>query len=299
MKKDGKEVVKKEATIVEVVSQKIKALEAGGNIAYPKNYDPQSALRSAGLVLAEVVDKDKKPALEVCSVASVSESLLKMVMLGLNPAKKQCYFIVYGTKLQLSVSYMGNMAIAKSVRPEIGEILAQVVWKGDEFEYQILRGRKLVTKHNQTIENIDAKEFIAAYCEILDKDGSVSFTEVMTEKEIKQAWKQSKMNPVNAEGKLKIDSTHDKFTGEMAKKTVINRACKYIVNTSDDSNLVVQAVKKAELGYTEVEFEADIDGKENTKIIDITPEPVGPDEVPKIEDKKADKDNADQSGLKF
>jgi recombination protein RecT len=131
----------------------------------------------------------------------------------------------------------------------------------------------------------------------------------MTEKEIKQAWKQSKMNPVNAEGKIKIDSTHDKFTGEMAKKTVINRACKYIVNTSDDSNLVVRAVKKAELEYTEVEFEADIDGKENAQIIDITTESGELDEAPKVEDKKGGKDDTrkestggkeeDQSGLKF
>lgn len=296
VKKDN-QVAKKETTVVETVSAKIKALEASGSIAYPVNYDPQSALRSASLVLAEVVDKDKKPVLEVCTTVSVSESLLKMVMLGLNPAKKQCYFIPYGKKLQLSVSYMGNMAIAKSVRPEIGEILAQVVWKGDEFEYSISRGRKSVTKHKQELENIDTKDFAAAYCEILDSDGGVIYTEIMTEKEIKQAWKQSKMSPVNDEGKIKVGSTHDKFTGEMVRRTVINRACKYIVNTSDDSNLAVQMGRKAGVEHTDDAFDAEFSEMENQTAIDITPEETEAVEAPQVEDKTEEKGG--QEGLDF
>jgi recombination protein RecT len=39
-------------------------------------------------------------------------------------------------------------------------------------------------------------------------------------------------------------SVHDKFTDEMCKKTVINRACKNFVCTSDDSDLLIETMNR-------------------------------------------------------
>ncbi|MFH2219090.1 MAG: recombinase RecT, partial [Pseudomonadota bacterium] len=90
------EVAKKGPTAVEVVGQRIKALQSEGEIHFPPDYSPQNALRSAWLILQNTQDRNKKPALEVCTKASVYNALFDMVITGLNPEKKQGYFIVYG-----------------------------------------------------------------------------------------------------------------------------------------------------------------------------------------------------------
>jgi recombination protein RecT len=89
-----------------------------------------------------------------------------MVVQGLNPDKKQCYFIVYGNKLQMQRSYFGSMAVAKAVNPEIEDIYADVIYEGDEFEYCKVRGRNVVVKHIQTIENVKKDKIKAAYCSV-------------------------------------------------------------------------------------------------------------------------------------
>ena len=93
----------------------------------------------------------------------------------------------------------------------------------------------------------------------------------MTMEEIKQAWKQSKMYPVDNEGNIKAGSTHDKFTADMAEKTVINGLCKHIINTSTDSYLVLDAYRKTEDTTVDAEVKATIKEKGNQEIIDLTP----------------------------
>src|SRR5699024_4303409 len=72
----------------------------------------------------------------------------------------------------------------------------------------------------------------------------------MTRKEIDASWGQSKTGR----------AVHKKFPQEMAKRTVINRAAKAFINTSDDSDLLVEAINNS------TENEYDNERK------DITPE---------------------------
>lgn len=256
------------------VGDSLKALQAEGKITFPKNYNPQNALISAGLILTRITGKDDVPVLQCCTKASIQEALLTMCKQGLNPDKNQCYFIPYGNKLQLQTSYMGKMAIAKSVRPDIKEIIATVVWSGDAFEYKIERGRKIVTKHEQKIENCDSDKFIAVYCEIIGMDDNIIHTEIMTEKEVLASWSMSKM---------KTNGAREKFTGEMVKKSVIGRACKYIINTSDDSNLVAQSFKSNQAENEAEAFEVETAEKENAIEVEIEPveEPKKISDLPK------------------
>lgn len=214
---------------VNLVLEKINGFKSNGQIKLPDNYSPENALKSAWLILQEVQDRNQKPVLEACTTASVANALLDMVVQGLNPVKKQCYFIAYGAKLQMSRSYMGTEMLAKRVGG-VKEVKANAIYEGDIFEYEVnpQTGRKKVTKHDQKMENLDHEKVKGAYAIIIFSDGSVD-TEIMNIKQIRQAWNQ---------GAAKGGSpAHKNFTDEMAKKTVINRACKTIINSSDDADL--------------------------------------------------------------
>ena len=255
---------------VDVVASKLKQLQASGELHLPMNYSAENALKSAWLILQSTVDRDKKPALTVCTKDSIANALLKMVTLGLNPEKKQGYFIVYGSQLSFDVSYFGDMHIAKSVDDTIYEIYPEVVYEGDAFEYEIKRGKKVITKHQQSLGNVDKQKIVAAYCVIVRENGSEDTT-IMTMEEIKQSWKQSKMNPIDANGAIKADSTHGKFAAEMAKRTVIRKACKMVINASDDSNLFVKTYREATEATADVRVAAEIAENANGDIIDVTP----------------------------
>lgn len=252
-------LVKKDT--VDVVADKIREFQDAGELHFPSNYSPENALKSAWLKLQAITDKSGKPALQACTKDSIANSLLDMVVQGLNPAKNQCYFIVYGSQLTCQRSYLGTMAVTKTATGA-KDIFAEVVYKGDDFQFEIVRGKKHVTRHVQSIENIESGEIIGAYCTLVDKDDR-EFTEFMTIAEIKKAWSMSRANP-NSE-----NSTHNKFPQEMCKKTVINRACKTFLNSSDDSSLVMQHFRRTEDAAEEALLEDEISENANKETIDV------------------------------
>src|SRR5690606_29707621 len=237
-----------------------------GELHLPPNYSVENAMKSAWLILQNTFDKDKKPVLQVCSKDSIANALLDMAVQGLNPAKKQGYFIAYGKQLVFQRSYFGTMAVTKRVAGA-KDIFAEIVYKGDEFEYTIQRGNKIITKHVQKIENVDPNNIVAAYCTIIFDDDR-QFTDIMTWAEIQKAWSKSKMNPE------KEGSTHKEFAQEMARKTVINRACKRYLNSSDDGSLLMQHINRADEVAAEAEIEAEIEENANQELIDVDYEPV-------------------------
>lgn len=257
---------------VDVVAIKVREFQQRGEIHFPANYSPENAIKSAWLILQGTVDRNQKPALEVCTRDSVANALLDMVVQGLNPAKKQGYFIVYGNKLVFQRSYFGTMAVAMQVDDTIADVIAEVVYEGDTFKFRINRGKKEITEHEQSLESIGSKRIKAAYCMVIDHYGHVKRTEIMTFDEIKQAWRQSQMRPIDDNGAIKAGSTHDKFTAEMCKKTVINKTLKPIINASNDSYLFKQSVNRSEGIVAEVEVQAEIAEHANQELIDVDDE---------------------------
>jgi len=262
-------IIKKETA--DLVLQKVQGFQKNGELDLPPNYSAANALKSAWLILQTVFDKDKRPALEVCTKTSIANSLLDMVVQGLNPAKKQCYFIVYGKQLSLQRSYLGTKSVCLRLSPDLEDIYAEVVYQGDELEYRIDRGRRVIETHKQKLENIDDSKIVAAYAVAVGKDGAVRRSELMTMDQIKQAWKQSRQYPVNKDGSLKADTVHEKFTGEMAKKTVTSRLAKHIIGASTDSDLLIQSVRRSDDDAAEADVQAEIDGNANQEYIDIDP----------------------------
>lgn len=215
--------------VVDSVLAKITKFEETGELVLPSNYSAANALKSAWLILQETVDRNNRPALEVCSKESVANALLDMVVQGLSPVKKQCYFIVYGTKMQLMRSYLGTLAVAKRVAG-VKVAAANCVYEGDKFVYAIdpATGLKKIVEHSQSLENLDVNKVKGAYAILGMEDGRV-VVEIMNINQIKQAWMQ---------GATKGSSpAHKNFGDEMAKKTVIGRACKLLIGMSDDAAL--------------------------------------------------------------
>lgn len=283
-KKTETGVAKREVEIDKAVMANIQQLQKTGQIHFPPDYSPGNAITSGWLAIQEAKDRDNKPALSVCTKRSVWNALFDMVITGLNPAKKQGYFLVYGDKLVFQRSYFGSEALAKRVDPNIGEIIAEPVYAKDVLEYSIERGKKVITKHVQLLENI-GKDVKAGYCMIIGKNGEIMKTEIMTWDQIKASWSKSKQKPITDKGELRKDSPHYLHMEEYVRRTVINRACKPIFNSSDDVYLRMAAVR-SEIVEAEEEAQAEIqENANNGPVIDIEPEPEG---EPMTEEEKAE-----------
>lgn len=218
--------------ITDEVLVRVSEFEEAGALTLPKDYNAGNSLKSAFLLLQKITAKvgnDYRPALEVCSKRSVANALLDMVVQGLNPMKSQGYFIAYGTELAWSRSYMGSIALAKRVGG-LKSIKAYAIYEDDKFTYSVdvETGALKLTNYNPALGNIDANKMIGAFAFIILNDGT-KYIEIMNMLQIRTSW-----NMGASKGNSKA---HKNFTEEMAKKTVMSKACKLLINTSDDSHL--------------------------------------------------------------
>lgn len=255
----------------DVVAAKIETLQTSGGLDIPQSFSVANSLTAAKLMLSEITNKEGKSVLESCSKASIMTALMKMVTQGLNPAKMQCYFIAYGDKLNFQRSYQGSIAVAKRVA-NVKAVNANVIYKNDVYETLIDAdtGIKKLTKHEQKLVNKNDDAIIGAYAIVIFNDGS-SQLEEMTMQEIMKAWGQ---------GQTKGNSpAHQNFKGEMAKKTVINRALKTLINSSTDSELMDDDEEK--IG-AHAEISAEMKANANTEALDFDEhEEVKSEETPK------------------
>lgn len=223
--------------ITDVVLGKITELESQG-VKLPNNYNAANALKQAFFKINEVTSSQReggglymeKYGSTPVGKASIANALLDMIQQGLNPGKNQCYFIAYGPKLQMSRSYFGTQAALKRL-DEINDVKAEVIRKDDVFEIGSIDNETVVTKFVPSFENMD-KEIIGAFATITKADGSKVYT-IMTKKQIEKSW-----------SKAKTKSVQNDFPEEMAKRTVINRAAKPFINTSDDAELFSDAFNR-------------------------------------------------------
>lgn len=256
-------LIVQEKNISDNVLNKISKLNQNGALHLPKNYSAANALKSAWLKI------QGEKALLDCSKESIANSLLDMVVQGLSPMKNQCYFIPYGKQLKLSRSYLGTIAVTKR-QGGIKDIFANIIYDGDTFQYEINTdtGLKVITKHEQDFKSIDNNKILGGYATIV-RDGEPTYVEIMTMDQIRKGWEQGA-----TKGK---SPAHTKFPEEMAKKTVINRACKIFLNTSDDSDVVIESINRTTANeYSETAYEVvvdeEIEKKANKELIDVNEE---------------------------
>ena len=223
-------VIEFERNISDSVSNRVNQLSKDGRLNLPANYSVGNAITSAWLILQNTFDKDKRPVLTSCTKESVANALLDMAIMGLNPAKKQGYFIAYGNQLSWFTSYFGKCAALRRVKGFETEPVGTLIYEGDTFELGLNElNEEIITNH---IKSWDAKvknNIIGAYATVKYK--GITKSVVMTMREIKEAW-----------GKSKTNVEHKDFTGEYVKRTVINRLVKMLLQTTNDDDLLAENI---------------------------------------------------------
>lgn len=219
---------------------------------FPTDYNYTNAIKASMMVLNDVVDRNKQPALKVCTKNSICKALFKMATKGLDVSKKQGYFIVRGTELCFEESYFGTVTMARRCSTNF-EPIANCVYEGDEFEFMIdaKTGRKSIVKHTQKLENIDGK-IIGAYAYITNEKGETD-VEIMTKAQIDKSWSKSASTQ---------QTVHKDFPDRMARRTVIKRACNMLINSTledrgdngeDTDETVTAPVSKQVADYADFE----------------------------------------------
>lgn len=220
------EVKKTVKSVGDIVLSRVNEMSEAG-FTLPADYNPTNAIKASMLVLQEIKDKNGKPALEVCTQASIQAALFKMLTFGEDVSKVQGYFITYGTQLQYQESYFGKVLRVRRIFPDWTPV-PMLIHEGDSFEYAIDpdTGRKKVLKHEQKLENID-KPIIGGYLYIPCADGGKDLY-VMTAKEIATAHSKSRSG----------GAVHKQFSTKMYSKTLVSSGCNYILNSTPSQSTV-------------------------------------------------------------
>lgn len=245
---------------LKIAEQSLDKMMEQGELDLPPDYSPGNALKSAWLKLQETKDRKGNSVLTTCSRISIVNAMLDTVIQGLSPAKDQVYYIAYGKTLIAQTSYFGNITLARRFAG-VESVNATAIYEGDEVEISMTNGNRQVTEHKTAFGNIDDDKVVGVYAVATFTDGRSPRHEIMTLKECKKAWKMG-----NAYGK---SSTHDDFTAEMAKKTVINRLLKPLIKGSTDSYVLAKAFDRSSDVRTAQEVSHQIEGNLATEDIEI------------------------------
>lgn len=192
-------------------------------LTFPKGYQLGNALTSAYLM----IQQDSK--LSQCTSTSITQSLIDMATLGLDPSKTQCYFIPYNGTLKMTVSYFGKQLAVKRIKG-VKNVISDVLYKDTEYKMDINDQGLETIKITKPcpLQTRNQGNIIGAWCKIvLDPDiwGVDESTCIMTIEDIKNSWSMSQ-----TKGNSKA---HQNFTTEMAKRTVINKCIKNWINTNE------------------------------------------------------------------
>jgi recombination protein RecT len=249
------------------VLAKIESFQSSGELRLPKDYNVENALKSAYIILSD----PKNNILAKCEKSSIAEALLRMVVYGVSPIKKQCYFIPYGDKLECSISYAGNIAIARRYG-KLKSIKGNAVFEGDTFEFEVDQktGRRKIIKHTQTLESVGSNKIKGAYAVFELTNGEID-VEVMSITQIEKSWAQG--------GSKGGSPAHKNFADQMAIKTVLNRACKLLISSSDDSILYDPLEDNESKDPTEENVQHEVKTKSNKKVLDFEDAEVVDEEV--------------------
>ncbi len=267
-----------EETVTSVLDR-VTAMQDAGELVLPTDYHAGNALKSAWLYLQTVADKNGTKAIDKCTKESICNCLLEMVIKGEHP-KQHCYFIPCGNSLEFWERYTGKLMRAKR-DTEIAQVNAQVIYEKDVFTYTVdENGQYQFVSHQTDMANIDIAKIRGAYAVVINKDGS-RHLEVMTLDQIRKAWGQGA-----ARGN---SGAHVNFTDQMAKKTIISRACKIALDSTtdgdqDDDKMTPPDASEAERDQAQRQLPKGTDSGQNfeeaAEYEDVTGQPESPATVP-------------------
>lgn len=187
----------------------------------PKHVDPDRVLRVA---LANI---SKTPLLQQCSEESLWRALAAAAELGLEPggALGYCYLVPYKDTAQFIVGWQGLIELGRR-SGTLKQIEVHLVYRDEHFRYRILAEGTLLEHEPKPQKDVDS--YVRGYCIARLKDGGVH-VEHMWREEIEAI--RNKANAYVNELKKPEASRHGpwfKHPSEMAKKTIVRRAFKYL-----------------------------------------------------------------------
>ncbi len=159
---------------------------------------------------------DKTPKLQECSPQSLVACIKQCAELGLEPggALGLAYLVPYGTVCTLIIGYRGLIELARR-SGKLAQIEAHVIHANDEFKVEF--GLEPVLRHIPKLDGVEGAPK-AVYCVARMADGS-KHVEVMTWDAVMKIKGRSKSG---GSGPWVTDEE------EMARKTVVRRAAKYL-----------------------------------------------------------------------
>lgn len=164
-----------------------------------------------------------------CSVASIVGAVMQASILGFEPvsALGQCYFVPYGGHVQFQIGYKGYLRLAQNSK-EVKNIYAEVVRKGDKFEYELGLEPKL--KHVPNLDGFGDITHVYAVAHL--NNGGYQFV-VLTHKQIESLRLRSPMQKSGLKGAWATDWE------AMAKGKVIKQLAKYLPLSVDVQKAIV------------------------------------------------------------
>lgn len=178
------------------------------------------------------------PYLQQCTPDSALKAILNVAQIGLtlNPVRKEAYLVPrWNSKLQqnevcLDPSYIGLIKLATD-SGIVKSINCQLIYSGDEIEID-LSEENPIRKHTPYIlTGKDKGEIIGVYSVATLRDGS-KHAELMGRSEIESIRERSEGYKAFKLGKTK-SNVWVSDEGEMFRKTVIKRHCKYLPKSGD------------------------------------------------------------------
>jgi len=189
--------------------------------ALPRHLNPETMLRIALTAFR------MNPALARCQPASVFAAVIQASQLGLRPnLLGECYLIPFKDECQLLIGYQGLLGLARN-SGQIDSLGAYLVYEKDTFEVRF--GTDPGVNHLPYLDG-DAGAVRVGYA-VAKLKGGGTHVEVMTISELHAIRdRSSNVQRARAAGKK---TPWDTDFGEMARKTLIRRICKYLPKSNE------------------------------------------------------------------
>lgn len=209
----------------------MKQMTEKGGLVVPENYSVINAITGATFKLQEINNGKSGgyKTLEdgICTQVSIATALKSMLTKGEDIAQGHGYFIIRGKQLCYDESYLG--CLHRVYRDtNVTKVNAQIIYADDDFSFTSDNGNYRILRHESKLANIDLTKIVGAYAVVMSGD-KVKHVEIMTMDMIRKAWAMSQ----NSNGKIFTD-----YPDQMAKRTVIKRACKIILAAETGLNMV-------------------------------------------------------------
>lgn len=179
----------------------------------PKHLTPERMLKTVQIAAS------KNPKLLQCTKLSLATAIMGASELGLDCSGTlgSAYLVPYGKEATLLIGYRGLIDLARR-SGKIRSIEARLVYEDDTFDLDFGRTPMLIHKPDFTAERSDDK-IVLVYARARLADQEEPQVEVMSKAEIDAIRKRSR---AGSSGPWVTDY------GEMARKTVVRRLCKYL-----------------------------------------------------------------------